>query len=234
MRSFIKGEIEMLSFDPIQRSNEVEQIVMQGDKRRYYRFRYAKFYGGIVTADAIGCNLLCAYCWNYSRNLNPDKSGEFYSPSEVADKLLGLAKKRRCGQFRISGAEPILGKASALHLAEVVKLVDGHFIIETNGVMLGADSSLVEILEPLPCIHVRLCIKAHKGSDFEKITGAKAEAFAYQLRAAEALKEARISHSIAVMSPFVDSRRLPFRVSEVEELISYKSTGKNLRQRGIE
>jgi uncharacterized Fe-S cluster-containing radical SAM superfamily protein len=166
--------------------------------------------------------------------MHPDKSGEFYSPSEVAGKLLGLAEKRRCSQFRISGAEPILGKASALHLAEVVKLVDGNFIIETNGVMLGADSSLIEILEPLPRIHVRLCIKAHNASDFEKITGAKAEALAYQFRAAEALKEAKISHSIAVMSPFVDSRRLPFRVSEVEELISYKSIGKNLRQRGID
>ena len=61
----------ILPFDPIQRSREVEQIVMYDDKRMYYRFRFANFYGGIVTADAIGCNLLCAYCWNYSRNLNP-------------------------------------------------------------------------------------------------------------------------------------------------------------------
>jgi uncharacterized Fe-S cluster-containing radical SAM superfamily protein len=220
-------------FDPIQRSNEVEQIVMQGDKRRYYRFRYAKFYNGIITADALGCNLLCAYCWNYSRNLNPSNSGEFYSPSEVAGKLLGLAEKRRCNQFRISGAEPILGRASALNLAEVIKQVGGNFIIETNGVMLGADKSLMEILEPLQNIHVRLCVKAHQGHDFEKITGAKAEGFAYQLKAAEVLKQARINHSVAVMHPFVDSRRLPCRVDEVEDLISYKSTEKNLKRRGL-
>ena len=49
-------------FDPIQRSHEVEAVVMQGDKRMYYRFRYARFYGGVVTADAVGCCLLCAYC----------------------------------------------------------------------------------------------------------------------------------------------------------------------------
>jgi uncharacterized Fe-S cluster-containing radical SAM superfamily protein len=49
-------------FDPIQRSKEVESLVIQGDKRCYYRFRFAKFYGGIVTAHATGCNLLCAYC----------------------------------------------------------------------------------------------------------------------------------------------------------------------------
>jgi uncharacterized Fe-S cluster-containing radical SAM superfamily protein len=118
--------MEELPFNPIQRSDKVEQLVMQGDKRRYYRFRYAKFYGGIVTADAVGCNLLCAYCWNYSRNLNPSSYGEFYSPSEVADKLLELSEKRKCSKFRISGAEPFLGKASALHLAEVIRLVSRH------------------------------------------------------------------------------------------------------------
>ncbi len=222
-----------LPFDPIQQSHEVEKIVMQGDKRRYYRFRYAKFYGGIVTADAIGCNLLCAYCWGYSRNLNPSWSGEFYSPSEVAGKLLGLAERRECHQFRPSGAEPILGRASALHLAEVIKGVGGSFIIETNGVMLGADPTLVEILKPLHNIHVRLCIKAHNGLDFEKITGAKAEGFANQLRTVEILGRARVSHSVAVMAPFVDPNRLPCQVDEVEDLISYKSTEKNLRQRGL-
>ncbi len=224
----------MIPFDPIQRSSEVEQMVRQGDKRRYYRFRYAKFYGGIVTADAVGCNLLCAYCWNYSRNLNPDKYGEFYSASEVAGKLLELSKKRRCSQFRISGAEPILGRASALHLADIISQVDGNFIIETNGVMLGADPSLIEILKPLPHVHVRLCIKAHCGADFEKITGAKASAFIYQLRVAKALREARIAHSIAVMEPFVDPKKLPFYVDEVEDYIPYKSTEKNLKARGID
>jgi uncharacterized Fe-S cluster-containing radical SAM superfamily protein len=126
-----------------------------------------------------------------------------------------------------------LGRASALHLAEIIRRVEAPFIVETNGIMLGADPSLIEILEPLPLIHVRLCIKAHHGLDFEKITGAKVEGFAYQLKAAEALKKARISHTIAVMHPFVDPRRLHCRVDEVEDLISYKSTDKNLRERGL-
>jgi uncharacterized Fe-S cluster-containing radical SAM superfamily protein len=223
----------MLTFDPIQRSIEVEKLVMQGDKRRYYRFRHAKFYGGIVTADAVGCNLLCAYCWNYSRNLNPESYGEFYSPSEVASKLLELSEKRRCSQFRVSGAEPILGRSSALHLAEVIRLVDGNFIIETNGVMLGADPTLIEILEPLSHIHVRLCVKADCETDFERITGAKASAFAYQLNAAEALRDARMHYSIAVMRPFVNPRKLAVGVSEIEDLILYKSTKKRLRERGL-
>ena len=223
----------MLPFETIQRSIEVEKLVMQDEKRRYYQFRYAKFYGGIVTADAVGCNLLCAYCWNYPRNLNPGSYGDFYSPSEVADKLLELSEKRRCSQFRISGAEPILGRDSTLHLAEVIRLVDNNFIIETNGVMLGADPSLIEILKPLPHIHVRLCIKAHCGPDFEKITGAKAEGFAYQLKAAEALRKARMHYTIAVMTPFVNPRKLAVGVSEVEDLILYKSTKKRLGEQGL-
>jgi uncharacterized Fe-S cluster-containing radical SAM superfamily protein len=144
-------------FDPVQRTKDVESLVMQGDKRRYYRFRFAKFYGGIVTADAVGCNLLCAYCWNYSRNLNPTKAGEFYSPHEVAEKLRAISDKHKCNQFRVSGAEPILGRNSALHLAEVIELMNGHFIIETNGLAIGHDISLLDLLRPLKC-HIRTIV----------------------------------------------------------------------------
>jgi len=221
-----------MPFDPMQRSREVEQIVMQGNMRLYYRFRFAKFYGGIVTADAIGCNLLCAYCWN-SRNMDPSRFREYYSPSEFPDRLLMLSKKHGCDQFRISGAEPILGETSALHLAEVIRQVAGRFIIETNGVMLGAESSIINILETLSDIHVRLCVKAHNGPDFEKITGAKAEGFDYQLLAIERLRKASINCSIAMMAPFVDPNKLPCHVHEIENLILYKSTEKNLRQRGF-
>jgi len=61
-----------LPFDPVKRSGEVERAVMHGDRKKYYRFRYAGYYGGIATADTVGCNLLCTYCWNYYRNLYPE------------------------------------------------------------------------------------------------------------------------------------------------------------------
>ena len=206
---------------------------MRGDSRRYYRFRYAKFYGGIATADAVGCNLLCAYCWNYSRNLEPSSAGAFYSPGEVATRLKAIAEKRDCDQYRISGSEPILGTGSMAHLVDVIRRIDGSFIIETNGLMLGYDTSLIDALSPLP-IHVRLCIKAHSGLDFEKITGARAEYFSNQIKAAENLRHAGINHSIAVMSPVVDPSRLPVPVDEVEDLILYKSIVGNLKRRGFE
>jgi uncharacterized Fe-S cluster-containing radical SAM superfamily protein len=64
--------------------------------------------------------------------LNPSKAGELFSPIEVAQKLLAISEKHKCHQFRISGAEPILGRSSALHLAEVIKLVGGKFIVDGN------------------------------------------------------------------------------------------------------
>jgi uncharacterized Fe-S cluster-containing radical SAM superfamily protein len=219
-------------FDPIQRSKDVESLVMQGDKRRYYRFRFAKFYGSIVTADATGCNLLCAYCWNYSRNLNHSKAGEFFSPIKVAEKLQAISRKHKCNQFRISGAEPILGRASALHLAEVIRLVGGHFIVETNGIAIGNDPSLLDLLKPLKC-HIRLTIKGDDPDSFQKVTGALKEAFGYQLRAVEAIRKAKIPLSVAVMAQFVNSNKLPCPVDEEEDLIMYQSTERNMQNRGF-
>jgi uncharacterized Fe-S cluster-containing radical SAM superfamily protein len=219
-------------FDPIQRSKDVESFVMQGDKRRYYRFRFAKFYGGIVTADAVGCNLLCTYCWNYSRNKNPTKAGDFYSPIEVAEKLQAISEKNNCTQFRISGAEPLLGRISASHLAEVIRLVDGHFIVETNGIAIGHDISLLDLLRPLKC-HIRLTIKGDDPQSFQKITGALGETFKYQLQAVDAIRKAKISLSVAVMTQFVDSNKLPCRVDEEEDLIMYQSTERNIQKRGL-
>ncbi|VVB63882.1 7-carboxy-7-deazaguanine synthase [uncultured archaeon] len=219
-------------FDPIQRSKDIESLVMHGDKRRYYRFRFAKFYGGIGTADATGCNLLCAYCWNYSRNLNHSKAGELFSPIEVAEKLQAISEKQRCNQFRISGAEPILGRSSAQHLSEVIRLVGGQFILETNGIAIGHDPALLDLLKPLNC-HIRLTIKGEDPDSFQKVTGAFREAFTYQLQAVEAIRKARISMSVAVMAQFVDPGKLPIPVDEVEDLIVYQSTERILQNRGF-
>ena len=98
---------------------------MRNGKRKYYRFRYTRYYGGIVTADTVGCDLLCAYCWNYFKNLRPEKYGEFYSPEQVAERLLKITRAKNCYLFRISGAEPILGKESAKHVAEVIAYTGG-------------------------------------------------------------------------------------------------------------
>ncbi len=80
-------------FDPVERAEEVELLVLKDGKRLYYRFRAAPYYGGIATADAIGCSFLCAYCWNYFRNLNPARFNKFYSSQQVASNLLNIARR---------------------------------------------------------------------------------------------------------------------------------------------
>ncbi|AIY87354.1 hypothetical protein T2812B_09175 [Thermotoga sp. 2812B] len=167
---------------------EMESLVMNGEKRKYYRFRYSLYYGGIVTADTVGCEFLCAYCWNYFRNLRPKRAGDFLSPEEVAERLLEISKKRKCDLFRISGAEPILGRRSAEHVRRVVELVNGTFILETNGLMFGFDPSLVDLFVNLNVL-IRVSVKGWDEESFEKITGASGEYFRYQLKALEHLHE---------------------------------------------
>jgi uncharacterized Fe-S cluster-containing radical SAM superfamily protein len=230
-------------FDPFDRASDMEKLVMDGSRRRYYRFRYSRHYGGIVTADAIGCNLLCAYCWNYFRNLNPQKSGKYYASEEVAEKLLEISDKKKVDLFRISGAEPVLGSRSMEHLVEIIKLVGSHFILETNGLMLGKNPELAEILRGRD-VSVRIAVKGWDERSFERITGAEGIAFRYQLAALDELSKRNIVVWPAVMFDlFGDEGMMQikkllegigFDRIEVEELNRYPFVMENLRKRGIE
>jgi len=191
-------------FDPLKRSKEVENQVTRDDKRLYYRFRPAPYYGGIATADAVGCSFLCAYCWNYNRNLHPERFKEFYSPQQVADKLLHIAKKKSYRLFRISGAEPVLGERSFLHLIEVLRLInqskpDSLFILETNGFFLGYKTDLLEKFREFPNLRVRISLKGIDQKSFEQITGAQKDFFRFPLIALRELEGLGISAWPALM-----------------------------------
>lgn len=239
-----------LPFDPIQRAREVEEIVMKDLKRKYYRFRFALYYGGIVTADTVGCCFLCAYCWNYFRNLNPIRSGYFYSSDEVAEKLVKISIARNCRKIRISGAEPILGERSLEHLLEVVELIDkkiknAEFVIETNGLILGYYPELVGKLKKyrdFSC--VRISIKGWDEESFEKISGARGEYFIYPLIALRELLRNKIYSWPAVMYDTFKEDGINSLKEKLEELNikteietefleRYPFVDKNLRRRGI-
>jgi uncharacterized Fe-S cluster-containing radical SAM superfamily protein len=70
------------------------KIICRDDGRKYSRFRPARFYGGVATADCIGCNLRCIYCWSYASVIKPHLFGELHSPEDVARKLVGIARKK--------------------------------------------------------------------------------------------------------------------------------------------
>jgi uncharacterized Fe-S cluster-containing radical SAM superfamily protein len=172
-----------LPLDPLKRAKEVEGLVMEGLARKYYRFRPAKYYGGIATADIVGCPFLCAYCWNYGRNLHPEMGREkYYSSDEVANRLLNIIKRKGFNKVRLSGAEPILGEKSFEHLYQMLEdiykanpLLD--FILETNGLLLGYKPEFVRRLSKFERLGVRVALKGFDDVSFEAISGAERSFF---------------------------------------------------------
>lgn len=183
-------------FDPVRRSLEMERLVMKEGRRLYHKFRAAPYYGGIATADAVGCSFLCAYCWNYGRNQKPGGHGHFYTADEVAENLLGIARNNSFRLFRVTGSEPLLGDESFLHLLRVLEFLFReqprlHFILETNGLILGCRTDIVEKLR-FENLSVRVAVKGIDQVSFERITGAKREFFLYPFLALKALEECGI------------------------------------------
>jgi len=236
-----------LPFNPIKRAEEVEKMVMQGLKRKYYRFRHARYYGGIATLDAVGCCLLCAYCWNYFRNLNPEKYGKFYSAREACEKVLRIVERKGVNKVRVSGAEPILGKKSFRHLVNLIELVldkkpEITFILETNGIILGYREKFCERLANYPIL-VRVSLKGWDEKSFELISGAEGKFFEFPLIALKNLRDYGVEAWPAIMHEIfgkegrekIRKKLEKFGIGEIEEeyLEAYPFVIKNLKERGI-
>ena len=237
-----------MPFDARQRSAEAERLVMSGEKRLYSKFRAAPYYGGIATADAVGCSFLCAFCWNYRRNEDPAHGGKFFSPQDVADELLAIARRRSLTRFRVTGSEPILGDGSFDHLLKVMGLVldaepRSSFILETNGLMLGAHQDWARRLTR-PRVLVRLAVKGVDPESFERITGARKEFFRYPLLALRNLEEAGAKAWPALMEDLFSAAQVKTLENtlrdegilselELETLERYPSVLENLKRRGV-
>jgi len=198
----------ILPFDPVKLAEETEKIVAKNLLRKYYRFRPAKFYGGIATADCCGCNLRCAFCWSRAPLMSPEKVGRFYSPQEVFSKLDSIASKHGYSQLRVSGNEPTIGRQHLLGLLELVDQTNYTFILETNGILLGADAGYAEELARFENLHVRVSLKGCDAEQFSLLTGAKPEAFELQLSALRNLLDAGASCRSAVMGEFAPPEKL--------------------------
>jgi len=224
--------------DPIKLAKETERIVTRGNLRKYYRFRKAPFYGGIATADCVGCNLRCIFCWAQNIVENPKKIGKFYSPKEVAQKLVEIAKRENFNKVRISGNEPTIAR---VHLLKVLESIPQNliFILETNGILIGADKSFAKHLSKFQNLHVRVSLKGTTEREFEKLTLAKGEFFKFQLKALENLKEERVScHPALIEIAKEDREGLLKRLREIdsnfeleiEPLILYPKVEKRLKR----
>ncbi len=207
-------------------------------QRKYYRFRYSsQFYGGIVTADVVGCNLRCVYCWSQKTAWHPRK-GAWYSANQVVKALLELAKKHKCHRMRLSGGEPTLCKE---HLLAVLQQIpdDILFILETNGTLLSG-SSYIQELEGVPYPpYVRVSLKAGR-SLFTKVTGAPIDLFNAQLHTIKLLQQSTLRFNVAIMAEFFTSLEISElktvitpKQLEIEQLILYPFIREKLKARGL-
>ena len=239
-------------FDAVKRHEAVEKLVvrkgMQGQERRYYRFRPARWYGGIVTADCVGCGLLCKFCWVSDKALyHPATAGTFYSIESVVENMKRIAKQFDLKQLRLSGGEPTLGKDHLLGLLELLNTEGYTFILETNGIPIAYDDDYTFQLSKYNFVHVRVSLKGCNESEFAMLTGAKPENFKLQLNALKKLVEYDVSCHPSVMASFSKSDSLQKLVKrlteideklaedlEIEELILYPHVKEKIKKHGLQ
>jgi len=238
-------------YHPLARHKAVEKFVTRNkgevQERKYWRFRCDRWYGGIVTADAVGCGLICKYCWVSDVVMfKPAVVGEFYSPETVAETLADMAEKRGLTQLRVSGGEPTIGKRHLLQLLGNLENRQLSFILETNGILIGHDIDYANDLAKYPFIHVRVSLKGCNEKEFTMLTDAKPEGFRLQLKALENLMKAGVECHPAVMASFSQENSLRQFVQrlgsisqrlvdnlETEELILYPKVKRKVLQYGL-
>ncbi len=232
--------------DPIASARVLEKMVTRpsekGLLRKYYRFRAARFYGGIATADAVGCNLNCTFCWVREPRLKPWKYGRYYSPREVAEKLEVIAGEKGYTRVRVSGAEPTIGKE---HLLELIRTIDKKllFILETNGILIGHDEGYAMELVGSN-VYVRVALKGASREEFARLTNARPEFYDLQLKALENLEKHGANYRPAIMTFSRDIGGLIRRLEEIspglsqdleiEGLMLFPHVKKDLERRGID
>jgi uncharacterized Fe-S cluster-containing radical SAM superfamily protein len=206
-------------YNPVKKAEETARIICRGNQARYYRFRPARFYGGIGTADCLGCCLRCLFCWSWDKVLRPGSFGKFYSPQQVADKLTNIAYKKGFRQVRISGNEPTIARD---HLLQVLEQIPGDilFILETNGILIGNDSTYARDLSRFENLYVRVSMKGTNETEFTRLTGAEPIGFDLQIQALVNLNRFNVSVHPAVMVSFSipeNVETLRTRLKEIDE-----------------
>ncbi|MFQ5906473.1 MAG: radical SAM protein [bacterium] len=232
-------------YDPLKLAEQLRPLVVRGTNRKYYRLgRKGMWYGGIATADCLGCSLRCVFCWSNKPRDNPERMGEFYEPGEVYDRLLCCARREGYSLMRVSGNEPALAREHLLGLLAAVDSSRYRFILETNGIHLN--QGFARSLSEFGCLHVRVSLKGASEEEFHVLTGARKEAFQLQLGALQNLVSSGVSCHAAVMSSFSSQknlsqlRRVLHKIDralasslEEEELLLYPHVERRLREAGI-
>jgi len=214
-----------MAYDPLVLTEAIRKIVTRVvdgvEFRKYYRFRGGRWYGGIATADCVGCNLMCRFCWGWRVRDNASRVGDFYSPRDVASRLVSIAYRRGYRQVRISGGEPTISMNHLVGVLEALESMGSRllFILETNGILIGARREYARMLSKFRNVHVRVSLKGCNEREFHMLTGAKPEVFQLQLNALRNLLDEGVSCHPAVMLSFSSKEsleELKVRLGEID------------------
>jgi uncharacterized Fe-S cluster-containing radical SAM superfamily protein len=199
----------------------------------------------------VGCSFLCAYCWNYGRNLQPyEANGRYYSHHEIARTLLKIARRKGFNRIRLSGAEPLLGQRSFEHLCGLLEEINQadprmEFVLETNGLLIGSNIRFTKRLAEFKRLHVRISLKGWDEASFERVSGAQGRFFEVPLNSIKNLLDARVVAWPAVMYEIFGQKGIE-KISEklkeldikpeeleIEYLENYPFVIENLQKRSV-
>jgi len=196
-------------YDPLKVAEVTERLVCRnivstlGARhylRKYTNFYVAKPYGRAANAYAVGCCLRCIFCSVERSRDFPERYGVFYTPKDVVERLLRLAKDRDADKLKIQGGEPTIGKKHLLSVLDLLSHTDYSFLLETNGILLGHSMEYVASLGRYQNLHVRVSLKAGNAQCFEERTGALGEYYILPFMAIKNLIDAGVDFHVASMS----------------------------------
>lgn len=193
-------------WDPLALSAEVSSLVEVKGTRRCSRMGAAGASGGSLTLYVAGCNLRCRHCWADQSREDPLHHSEPYAPQDVARRAKLFEREHRNlppdHVLRLSGGEPLLSEASVAFISGVRGLIDRPMIVETNGLLMGAEPGIVKALAAIKphAPHIRLSLKAVTPEAFEAITGAQGSACELPFKAIELMERVGLSYDLESVS----------------------------------
>ena len=188
---------------PLELSAATEKVVVDGNRRKYVQLgRSLRFYGGTTSATEVGCNLRCKFCFSDKPVWKPKRTGKLCTPQQVFDGLARNARKYGHKLISASASEGTIGREHLLELLDLVEQSEFIYILETNGMTLGADPEYCQQLAKYTRLHVRVSIKGASPDEYFDLTGARPDSYWLPYEAMRNLIDAGVSCNACLMASF--------------------------------
>ncbi len=194
----------MALFDAMERSCALSGQLERPGARRLVRIGAAGAFDNALTIYVPGCNLACVHCWAGPEREDPIGCSRWWTFDELRQHIRHHRQHSRlpaaAHRLRISGGEAVLS-LGVLDLIDALLRLPGRLSLETNGVMLGVQPEIIKgLLSFGGRLHLNLSIKAGTIDQFERITGAKAEAWEAAWAGLDALRRSGMDFELNALS----------------------------------